>query len=87
MRKATEAMTMMGSVVPAEQEQEDVNELAEEVESIWRRNRPRLMRRLDRTRRVKNRTQEAARLCRETTADLQEQGVPFDQANSIALCE
>ena len=80
-------MTMMGSVVPAEQEQEDVNELAEEVESIWRRNRPRLMRRLDRTRRVKNRTQEAARLCRETTADLQEQGVPFDQANSIALCE
>lgn len=80
-------MTTKGSVLLAEQKQEGVNELAEEVETIWRRNRPRLMRRLDRTKRVKDRTQEAARLCRETTAELQEQGVPFDQANGIALYE
>jgi hypothetical protein len=86
-RKASAAMTTMESTILAEQEQECVNELAEEVESIWRRSRPRMMRRLDRTECVKNRTQEAARMCRETTTDLQEQGIPFDQANSIALYE
>ena len=80
-------MVTMGSVLLAEQEQEGVNELAEEVETIWRRSRPRMMRRLDRTRRVKDRTREAARLCQETTTDLQEQGMPFDQANSVALYE
>jgi hypothetical protein len=80
-------MTTMESTILAEKEQECVNELAEEVETIWRRSRPRMMRRLDRTKRVKDRTQEAARMCRETTTDLQEQGMPFDQANSIALYE
>jgi len=80
-------MTTMEATILAEEEQECVNELAEEVETIWRRSRPRMMRRLDRTKCVKNRTQEAARMCRETTTDLQEQGMPFDQANSIALYE
>jgi hypothetical protein len=87
MRKRSEAMTTLGCVLSAEQEQEGVNELAEEVETIWRRSRPRMMRRLDRTKCVRDRTREAARMCRETTTDLQEQGMPFDQANSIALYE
>lgn len=80
-------MTTNGAVLPAMQEQECVNELAEEVETIWRRTRPRLVRRLDRTRRVKDRTHEAASRCREAITDMRENGVPFDQAERIALYE
>jgi hypothetical protein len=45
------------------------------------------MRRLERTKHVKNRTQEAASLCRDAITDMQENGVPFDQAERIALYE
>jgi hypothetical protein len=45
------------------------------------------MQRLDRTNRVEDRTREAARRCRETTTDLEKQGMPFDQADGIALYE
>ena len=80
-------MTTAVSGVHAECEQEGIDDLAEKVETIWRRSRPRLMRRLDRTNRVEDRTREAARQCWETTVDLEEQGIPFDQANGIALYE
>lgn len=80
-------MFTMGATLVADVERVYVNELAEEVESIWRRSRPRMMRRLDRTQSVQDRTREAARHCRETTTDLTKQGIPYDQANSIALYE
>ena len=80
-------MTTAVSTMQAECEQAGIDDLAEEVETIWRRSRPRMMRRLDKADRVKDRTREAARMCLETTVDLEEQGMPYDQANSIALYE
>lgn len=80
-------MAPTGTVLSAEKVLEKDERLAEEVETIWRRSRPRLMRRLDTLKRSKERTRQAARYCRETTEHLRKHGIPWDQAHSIALYE
>jgi len=79
-------MAPTGSVL-SEKGQAECDSLAEEVERIWRRSRPTLMRRLDSLKNVKDRTRQAALHCRETTEHLREHGIPWDQANGIALYE
>jgi hypothetical protein len=80
-------MAPTGNVLSTVKGQAECDSLAEEVERIWRRSRPRLMRRLDSLKNVKDRTRQAARHCRETTEHLRGHGIPWDQANSIALYE
>jgi hypothetical protein len=67
--------------------QDSIDELAEHVERIWRKSRPKLMRLYDRTEQTKKRIMEAARFWRETTEDLQQAGLPFEQANNLAMYE
>lgn len=80
-------MAPTGNVLSRAKGQAECDRLAEEVERIWRRSRPRLMRRLESLKSVKDRTRQAAEQCRETTAHLRSHGIPWDQANSIALYE
>lgn len=64
-----------------------VNELQEHVEKIWRKNRPKLMKRYDETAQTEKRTRAAARFWLETTEDLEQQGLPYEQAYNFAMSE
>jgi hypothetical protein len=67
--------------------QATIDELAEHVEGIWRKSRPKLMRLYDKAEQTKQRTRAAARFWQETTEDLQHAGLPFEQANNLAMYE
>jgi len=67
--------------------QESIQHLAERVQTIWRKTRPRLMRLYERTEQVKARSLEAARHLRMTTENLQQMGLAFDQASNLAMYE
>jgi hypothetical protein len=64
-----------------------VNELKEHVERIWRKSRPKLMQYYDETAQTEKRTREAARFWLETTEDLEQHGLPYDQAYNFAMSE
>ena len=71
----------------AEHEQETFDQLAKEVERVWRRSRPRLMRQLDKANQSRDRVRAAAQHCQEASDHMLEDGLPYDQANSLALYE
>lgn len=64
-----------------------VNELKEHVEKIWRKSRPKLMQLYDETGKTERRTKEAARNWLETTEDLEQQGLSYEQAYNFAMSE
>jgi hypothetical protein len=66
---------------------ENVHHLAEQVQLIWRKSRPQLMRLYDQTEQSETRALQAARRCLATTQDLQCTGLPFDQARNLAMHE
>ena len=68
-------------------EESNMHILAERIERIWRRGRPKLMRLYDETKQTEARTHEAARRCTSTALDLQQMGLARDQANSLAMYE
>lgn len=67
--------------------QASIDELAERVERIWRKSRPKLMKLYDNTQQTKQRTRAAARFWRETTEDLLQAGISCQQANNLAMYE
>jgi hypothetical protein len=66
---------------------ENVCHLAEQVQLIWRKSRPQLMRLYDQTEQTGMKSLQAARRCQTTTEDLQRTGLPFDQARNLAMHE
>ncbi|MBC8868500.1 MAG: hypothetical protein H8E44_03740 [Planctomycetes bacterium] len=64
-----------------------VIELTDHVEKIWRRSRPRLMKFYDETQQTGKRTRQAAKYWLETTQDLEQHGLPYDQAYNLAMSE
>ncbi len=66
---------------------ENVHHLAEQVQLIWRKSRPQLMRLYDQSEQAGIRSLQAARRCQTTTEDLQRTGLPFDQARNLAMHE
>jgi hypothetical protein len=67
--------------------QKSTQDLAEQVQRIWRKTRPRLMQLHDRTNQAEAKAREAANRCRGASEHLQGMGVPCDQADSLAMYE
>jgi hypothetical protein len=64
-----------------------IDERAREVEKIWRTSRPNIMRLYETLQMVEPRTTEAARLWERNAELFRSNGVPRDQANSLAMYE
>ena len=68
-------------------EQRKIDEMAREVEEIWRKTRPNIMRLYASMQQVAPRTQEAAKLWKSSAELFCRNGVSHDQANNLAMYE